>query len=46
MQQEVIAYTGTDKALLDARQCIHGTVDVEQRSVVGIEIGADGGMNA
>ena len=46
MQQQVITHTATDEALLDARQCINGSINVEQRSVVGVQIFANGRMNA
>ena len=29
VQQEVVAHTAADEALLDARECINGAIDVE-----------------
>ena len=46
MEQQVVAHTAADKALFDARQGIHGLVDVDERLVVGIQIGADGRVDA
>lgn len=40
IQQQVVAHTTADKAFLDARQCIHGTVDFQEARVVGVKIRA------
>ena len=45
VQQQVVAYAASDEALLDAGQGVDGAVDVEQRTVVGVEIGTHGGVD-
>ena len=40
MQEKVVSHAAADEALLDAREGINGAVDVENRTVVGIEVGA------
>ena len=46
MEQEVVAHTASDERLLDTGQGIDGVVDVEQRAVVGIQVGTHLGMDA
>ena len=46
VQEQVIAHATPDERLLDARQGIHGPVNVEQRTMVGIQIGTYGRMDA
>ena len=46
VHEEVVAHAGADEALLDAGHSVDGSVDVEQGGVVGVEIGADLGMDA
>lgn len=46
VQQQVIAYTAADERLLDAGQGIYGMIDVKQRTVVCIQIGAYLGVDA
>lgn len=45
MQDEVVAHTAADETLLDTGQRIDSTIDVEQCTVVGIEIGTYLRMN-
>lgn len=45
MQDEVVAHTAADETLLDTGQRIDSTIDVEQGTVVGIEIGTYLRMN-
>ena len=40
VQQQVVAHAAADERTLDARQGINGMVDVEQRTVVGVQVGA------
>ena len=40
VQQQVVAHTTADEALLNAGKGIDGMVDIEQLGVVGIEVGA------
>ena len=40
VQQQVIAYTAANEGLLEAGQGIYGMIDVEQRTVVRIQVGA------
>ncbi len=46
VEQQVIAHTAADERLLDARQGVDGMIDVEQRPVVGVQVGAYLGMDA
>ena len=46
VQQQVIAYTAANEGLLDAGQGIYGMIDVEQRTVVRIQVGAYLGLYA
>ena len=46
MEQEVVAHSAADERLLDTGQGIDGVVDVEQRAVVGVQVGAHLGMDA
>ena len=46
VEQQVVAHTTSDERLLDARQGVHGVVDVEQGPVVGVQVGAYLGMDA
>ena len=46
VQQQVIAYTAANEGLLDAGQGIYGMIDVEQRTVVRIQVGAYLGVDA
>ena len=46
VQQQVVAHTAADEALLDTGQGIDRMVDVEQLRMVGIQIGADTRMDA
>ena len=46
VEQQVVADATANKALLDFRQRIDGTIDVQQLRVVGVEVGADLRMNA
>ena len=46
VQQQVIAYTAANEGLLDAGQGIYGMIDVEQRTVVRIQVGAYHGVDA
>ena len=46
VKQEVVAHTATDEALLDARKRIDGVIDVEQRAMVGVQVGAYLGVDA
>ena len=41
MQNEVVADTTSDEALLDSFDRIYSVIDVEQGTVVGIQVGAD-----
>lgn len=41
MQNEVVAHTAADETLLDAGNSIDATVDIQQGSMVGIEIGTN-----
>ena len=45
VEQQVVAHAAADVAVFDAGQGIYGTVDIEQRTVVAIEVGTDGGMD-
>ena len=38
IKQQVVAHAAADEALLDARQGIDGTVDIDQARVVGVEV--------
>ena len=40
MQEKVVSHAAADEALLDTGEGINGAVDVENRTVVGIEVGA------
>lgn len=40
MDQHIIPHATTDKAFLYARQSIHSLIYIEERCVVGIEVGA------
>ena len=46
VQQQIVAHTATNKTLLDAREGIHRAVDVEQLTMVCIQIFAHIRMNA
>ena len=46
VKQKVVAHTAADERFLDARQCVDGVVEVEQRPMVGVEVGAYLGVNA
>ena len=41
VQQQVVTHTASDEAFLDARQCVYGVVDVEQRTVVRVQVRTD-----
>lgn len=40
VQQQVVSYPTADEALLDTGQGIYGMVDVQQRTMVGIQVRA------
>ena len=46
MEQEVVAHSAADERLLDTGQGVDGVVDVEQRAVVGVQVGTHLGMDA
>ena len=46
VEQQVVAHTAADEALLDTCQGIDGMIDVEQLAVVGVEVGTDLRMDA
>ena len=46
VQKQVVSHTAANKALFDSWKCIYGMIDVQQWSVVCIQIGAYLGMNA
>ena len=46
VEQQVVAHTATDKRLLDARQGVYGMINVEQRAMVGVQVGADARVDA
>ena len=41
IEQEVIAHTAADEALLHAGQCVDGMVDVKQTGEIRVEVGTD-----
>ncbi len=45
VQQEIVAHTAADEALPDARLAVDGFIDLEQRAVIGVEVGTDGRVN-
>ena len=46
VQQQVVAHAAADERLLDAGQGVHRTIDVEQRAMVGVQVGAHVGVDA
>ena len=46
VKQQVVAYARTNETLLDTWQGIDRPIDVEQSRMVGVEIGANLGMDA
>ena len=46
MEQQVVAHTATDEALLDAGQSVDSVIYLEQLRVVGVEVGAHLRMDA
>lgn len=46
VEQQVIAHTTSDEALLDARDTVYSMIDVEQTSMAGVKVGTDGRMDA
>ena len=46
VQKQVVSHTAANKALFDSWKCIYGMIDVQQWSVVCIQIRAYLGMNA
>ena len=46
VQEQVVAHAAPDEGLPDAGQLAHGVVDVEQRAVVTVEVGAHGRVYA
>ena len=45
VEKEVVAHAAADEALLDAGQCVDSLVYVEEWTVVGVKVGADGRVN-
>ena len=46
VEQQVVAHTAAYEALLDAGQAVNSMVEVEQLAMVGVEVGADAGVDA
>ena len=46
VEQKVVSYTTSDETLLHARHFVHSPIDVEQGTMVAVQVGTDARMDA